>query len=323
MYIVDLIGNIPLSKILFKKIIFFKYKKIIINDEGSQPYEKAGKSTIKYKITNLGFKKLFINMINPIFLIKTVNFVSKKIIISLILSFLKIKPYKHLVSGKISRLESENKFGNRIQIKGFSFDYQIYYSVQKQETKEKYKDKIIFIDSDLPQPFDFKKDNKKTFLNGDIYWKKINNFLSIIEKRFDKKVIIARHPRGNINKKISNYETVQGATANLIKDCHCIVTHNSNALQYAIMFKKPIIFISTDEFENNIEAFGWYADQVTQSMELKKKVINIDSLNYLDLDKQINVNESIYEEYINNWIKEADINNLSPWQKLIDLEDKN
>ena len=63
------------------------------------------------------------------------------------------------------------------------------------------------------------------------------------------KIIVASHPKLDFkNKEYGNFEHVKGKTMELVKDCSLCLTFNSTAISYAVLFKKPIIFLSNNFF---------------------------------------------------------------------------
>lgn len=214
--------------------------------------------------------------------------------------FLNTDVFIHLVSGKLSRIHSEKLYGKNLQLKSHSFDYNIYL---ENISKKKYLNKIVFIDQDWPLPFDLAIRGGKKFVTFDNYWKSLNLFFDYLENKFKKEVIIARHPRAKKNIKISNKKIVYNFTDQLIKYSFINISHTSNAIQFALLYKKPLLIISTNELEQNQDT-AVYSDMLALSKSLNKSVLNIERFSEPQLLKEIKVNNQIYNTYINNYIKE-------------------
>ena len=126
----------------------------------------------------------------------------------------------------------------------------------------------------------------------------MESFFKKAESFYNLKLIVASHPRSNyhLHKEIfKNRTIIKGKTADLIKDCEHVFMHASNALSYAVLYRKPISFISTNEinnsfFKNTIDVFSKF---------FSKKYLNIDNYtenDFLELvDKTIN--DSVYQKY--------------------------
>lgn len=113
------------------------------------------------------------------------------------------------------------------------------------ENKKNLKKNIItYIDQDFGNSIDFKMDNInfeeiKNFNLG------IKNFLKKLNKI--QEVVVAGNPRRKIKKKLFNTKTIYGQINQLIKKSSLIVTHNSTAAQLAVLYKKPLLYICTNE----------------------------------------------------------------------------
>jgi len=288
-YYVDFLDNSFLSFIL-RKILYLKNNKRILIDSANYPALDIKNFNLKLIFNQLKFS-LFVKSIKILMLI-----ISRKIM----LKFLNTNIYIHLVSGKLSRISSEKLYGKGLQLKSHSFDYNIYL---ENISKKKYLDKIVFIDQDWPMPFELAIRGGKKFVTFDKYWKSLNIFFDYLENKFNKQVIIARHPRANKNIKISNKKVVYNFTDQLIKYSFLNITHTSNAIQFALLYKKPLLIISTNELEQN-KYTAVYSDILALSKSLSKSVLNIDRFSEIQLLKEMEVNNQIYNTYINNYIKE-------------------
>lgn len=295
-YYVDFLDNSFLSFIL-RKLLYFKNNKRILVDSANYPL---------HDIKNLNLKLLF-NQLGFFFFIKSIKILILIITRKIMLKFLNTDVFIHLVAGKLSRIYSEKLYGKDLQLKSHSFDYNIYL---ENISKKKYLDKIVFVDQDWPLPFELVIRGGKKFVTFDNYWKSLNVFFDYLENKFNKEVIIARHPRAKKNVKISNKKIVYNFTDQLIKYSFLNITHTSNAIQFALLYKKPLLIISTNELEQNQDT-AVYSDMLALSKSLNKKILNIDRFSEIQLLKEMKVNNQIYNTYINNYIKEIGSKNLN------------
>ena len=307
-YYVDFLDNSLLSFIL-RKILYFKNNKRILVDSANYPV---------HDIKNLNLKLLF-NQLGFFFLIKFIKILILIITRKIMLKFLNTDVFIHLVSGKLSRIRSEKLYGKDLQLKSHSFDYNIYL---ENTPKKKYLDKIVFIDQDWPLPFELAIRGGKKFVTFDNYWKSLNLFFDYLENKFNKEVIIARHPRAKKNVKISNKKIVYNFTEQLIKYSFLNITHTSNAIQFALLYKKPLLIISTNELEQNQDT-AVYSDLLALSKSLNKSILNIDRFSELQLLKEMKVKNQIYNTYINNYIKEIGSKNLNTFFYLLNYLNSN
>jgi hypothetical protein len=288
-YYVDWLDNSFLSYTL-RKIFYRKNNKRILIDSANYP---------SYNIKYLNFKILF-NQLGFFFFIKSIKFILLIILKKFLDNNFNTKPYIHLVSGKMSRLRSEYFYGKDIQIRSHAFDYNIYL---RNTSNKKYLDKIVFIDQDWPSPFELNIRKGREFVTFDGYWKSLNIFFDYLENKFKKEVVIARHPRAKKNTKISDRKIIFNFTDQLIKYSYINISHSSNAIQFVLLYKKPLIIISTNELEQNQGTLA-YTEMFSLAKALDKKILNIDRFSSADLLKAMKVNNKIYNRYINNYIKE-------------------
>ncbi len=112
-----------------------------------------------------------------------------------------------------------------------------------------YKDKIVFLDIYLPFHNDLEFSNEK-IIKPEEYYKEVNIFFKEIEIKYNKEVIIAAHPTAiyNINP-FDDRKIYWGRTAELVSSCFFVLSHWSTSVNYAVIFKKPIIFFYTSEMQ--------------------------------------------------------------------------
>ena len=84
--------------------------------------------------------------------------------------------------------------------------------------------------------------------------------------------------------------------------------HNSSAVNFAVLYRKPIIFLTTNEISKTW--FGYYNDILSNFF--KQKIININSYKRADL-KMLKININIFKRYQNMFITCSKNNKLS-WE---------
>jgi hypothetical protein len=105
----------------------------------------------------------------------------------------------------------------------------------------------VFIDANAP----YHSDNGITGLkelDANEYFESINNFFSLIEEKFQLRVVIAANPKSNYGSEVyKNREFYRMQTADLVKGAEFVILHQSTALSYAVLNNKPLIFIYTEQ----------------------------------------------------------------------------
>jgi len=179
---------------------------------------------------------------------------------------------------------------------------------------------ILFLDDCLADSFDFKLGFKKIINNNKKYLNELNDFFSFLEQKFNMDVIIAGHPNGiqiNNYKKIFNGRSLYfNKTAELSKDCFFALTHYSKSIQFPILFKKPIIQLHLEDFNNY--------KNILKEMSLRKKILGISTINinndYTNLinSTTLKINNSSYEFFIKKYISNIKFNIKNSYEPLIE-----
>ncbi|KOR27505.1 hypothetical protein TI05_18855, partial [Achromatium sp. WMS3] len=103
----------------------------------------------------------------------------------------------------------------------------------------------------------------------------------------------------------------KGNTAQMVRQAKMVLAHGSTSISYAVLWKKPILFLTTNELERS-----WMFPQIeVMATSLGKKVINIDTpFEQINWDKELYVNEDKYQEYKERYIKTKNTPELPFWQ---------
>lgn len=182
-----------------------------------------------------------------------------------------------------------------------SFDYDDYIS----DTDCNESDRLVsgeyfvFLDQSLTNIPDFARAGIKSPLT-DNYYSSLNNLFSAIEDRFSLKSVVAYHPRrleSNANEIIAS-DAYFYKTYPLIKNAKFILAHYSTAINWAVLLRKPIIFIKTNEMIGTF--IEHYIDRY--SAELGLSTCNIDDSDFKLKESDFNIDNSTYEDFQLNHI---------------------
>jgi hypothetical protein len=87
-------------------------------------------------------------------------------------------------------------------------------------------------------------------LDFDKFYGSLNRFFDEIERRFNLAVVIAAHPGIDYDSAVfAGREVFKGKTCELVKDAQLVVSQSSTSTSYAVLFRKPVILIYTDEYK--------------------------------------------------------------------------
>ncbi|CAN4273594.1 hypothetical protein MCERHM31_01228 [Methylophilaceae bacterium] len=155
---------------------------------------------------------------------------------------------------------------------------------------------VIYLDQAMPAfPIDAHLPTLNT-LTRDIWYPALNHFFKLIESTDTVTTKIAGHykTKHNFNEPLFDYrEVIYGETRNLISKCKFVVACYSTSISYAIIYRKPIVFIYSDQYLLNPilirHIFGLAA-------MLGCKPINIDHFTG-EISDYLNIDESKYLNY--------------------------
>lgn len=201
-----------------------------------------------------------------------------------------------------------------------TLDYDLYLDnikvgFKKKRKSEKY---ALFIDGYMPFHPDYFFMNIKPPTTPETYYPILCNFFKYVEEKTGLKVIIAAHPRSKHEEHpdyFGSREVIRGKTRNLTRGCEFVLTHYSTSLNFAVLYKKPVIFITTNDLERSrIDANYIYS----YSWEFKKNAYNIEQNYDIDWNGELIINEKIYNNYKEKYIKKNGSKEEYFWQIVAD-----
>lgn len=218
-----------------------------------------------------------------------------------------------VVAGKQSLSESQSGYFGRDIIKAHSYDYDIYLNLSKLSSIPN-NCKAVFIDQDSCFHPDIYYYSGVAVVTPEQYFPTMCQGLETISGFTGVQVEIAAHPRSsNSSQKVKVFRDIPikyGKTAELIYNAKFIMCHYSTAIQFGILFKKPIIFLTTDELE--LSYLSSYIRKLAGL--LGKSVINLDSdLSIINWEKELKVDSNKYDDFIEKYIKINGTDELPLW----------
>ena len=279
-YFVDL-SNKTFRELFFLKILSLAGYRRITLDVGLIPVENLNYHILKNNLNNNQFITFFFNFFMRFFY---------KITYLLLLP----KPDLAFTSGVVGKKLSKMNGVKKI-IESHNLDYDNFIKIKKKKIRTK--NFAVYIDQDFKNNDDLKNDGIK-FKNNE-FENKMKYFLNHINKKIIN-VKIAGGNRRVIKKKLFNLKTKYLMTDTMIAQSKLVIGHNSTALQYAILFEKPILLLSCNELKK--------IEQIHQHILNLKKIIGCQ---YLDIDidnlkskkKLFKINKKKYYQYKKNYIK--------------------
>jgi len=250
------------------------------------------------------------------------------IIYSIISSLIKIKKSYNLidlliVGGSGWRSDDKIFFNDNVTlIKAHAFDYDRYIEENNKDAinnKKKNYNFSVFLDEDMPFHPDYEYLNIKPYCLPKNYYNEINNFFDDYENKTGYEIIIAACPRTDYKLKDNPYnkrKIISNNSISLVKKSKHVLTHMSTAVNFAILYKKPIIFINSNNF-------SFIAKRCIENLSsfIGNKYINIDQKLPSNYNK-ISINEKQYRLYKEKYIKEPNTPERCTWDIFCDYLDK-
>jgi len=175
----------------------------------------------------------------------------------------------------------------------------------------------VFLDEYVPFHPDYKYCGTKAPISADKYYPMLNKLFKLVEDRLKLKVIIAAHPHSRYEDHPDCFEGrkwFRRETVRLVKESKLVLAHSSTALNFANLFHKPVIFLTSSELDKSwqgsfIRAMsGWFA----------KKPIFMDKPDAIDWQHELITSKSHYRDYHRAYIKKDGSRDLPFWQIVAD-----
>lgn len=104
----------------------------------------------------------------------------------------------------------------------------------------------VFLDINLPYQSDLRIAGMRA-VDAGTYDSALARYFDRVEQTLGLEVVIAAHPKSNYTPAhFGGRRTLQGVTAELVRDAEFVMSHHSTSVSYAVLNKKPIIFVYTD-----------------------------------------------------------------------------
>ena len=252
--------------------------------------------------------KIYLLFLYPILFIKRiVNTIIDKIDFKI--KTINIIPPNFIVIGGTStdNNSESNKLGTTYYVKAHAFDYDIYLNCKNNHYTEMPTTKYaVYLDSYQQHPdgkYDKSRFPPESPCSAEDYYPPINKFLSEFERLFKLKIIVSAHPRSNYGKDnpFEGRDVIEGHSAELVSGADVVLLHGSTAINYAILYKKPIIFLTNKYFTPHnkltINTFAKYfsKDPIRVNCRMPSKSVILENMY---------VNTDLYQAYTNKYIKE-------------------
>ena len=192
-------------------------------------------------------------------------------------------------------------------------DYDIYLRDKHRPVKKG--NFVVFLDEYTPYHPDYVHFKMSPPVTADEYYSSLRRFFDFFERKFNMDVVIAAHPRATYSQKdpVFGDRTVRwGRTCDLVRRSQMVILHCSTAINFAVLYRKPMTFITTKQLEDTeyrlfIKDLAAYFDQ---------KPININDRESFCEIGEFNIPAPKYDRFIFDFIKAGGPKSLPSWKIL-------
>lgn len=182
------------------------------------------------------------------------------------------------------------------------YDYENFLKkINIKKNNSKHKKYAVFLDENFVYHPDMIINKKKDWVIPKNYFKSMNNFFSFLSNKFNLEIKIASHP-SNYRNYFDKYKLYFNYTPELVGNADLVILHQSTSLSYPILFKKKILFLTSNEINKKT---GYLKDKIYSLAKFfKKKPINVDeNLNKQYIKKNIISNSNHYKKFRDLFLK--------------------
>ncbi len=186
-----------------------------------------------------------------------------------------------------------------------TLDYDLFLDYQRRKPSSPMAEKyMVFLDECCPFHPDYAVEGNPAnpFRSPAEYYDELNQELSMLEEKFKMQVVIAAHPRApydTMPNLFGGRRVLKGKTIDLVAHSECVLAHSSTAINFAVLFRKPIIFLMPTKVKG-----GYYGRFITNfARHFNKRPWDKHSLRFISNDEAFKVDDRDYINYRELYIK--------------------
>lgn len=216
-----------------------------------------------------------------------------------------------LVAGQSWR--NERRFaGARQIIQAHSFDYETYLKLRGEQA-DRGAGYVVYLDEDITGHEDNAELGFADPATASRFYPALNAFFDAFERQSGLRVIVAGYPSADRKKRESCFrgrEVMFGKSAELIRDAELVFAHASTAISFAVLWRKPIVFLTSQEL-----MASWYQVWIEAPCKLlQASQANIDARLADSWKVFFNTDSAAYGSYQEKYIKAEASPDLSLWE---------
>lgn len=137
-------------------------------------------------------------------------------------------------------------------IRAHAFDYDTYLTTSPSKSPEPAY--AVFLDQNLVSHTDVLVTGRQHSVSSSRYFPALNHFFDHVEHATGMSVVIAAQPRAKYDtsgQRFRHRQVVFGKTAELVQGACMVFAHYSTAISFPVLWRKPIIFLTTEELTHS------------------------------------------------------------------------
>lgn len=309
-FIINLIGYSPSSCNIYRSISKSQAHYAVYMAGAVPPYkESAGK-----RIINSLFNRLR-GIISKKAASKVFNYILhiiRQVFFRLPYAWIGIKPAAIILAGGEDCLVYHYPVNKNTEILwAHTLDYDLY--LKEKDIPAAEQATAVFLDEYYPFHSYYQYVGIKPPTTADRYYPALNKFFGILEQQLGLKVIIAAHPRSQYENHpdyLEGRQWFRGKTIQLIKESKLVLAHSSTSVNFANLFHKPVIFLTTADLDNSFT--GPYIRAMADWFG--HKPVFMDTELNIDWTREMTVDDNLYQRYRHAYIKSKNSEDLPFWQ---------
>ena len=235
--------------------------------------------------------------------------------------YMGIRPATVLLAGGVQSIRHRNKHSMNQETKilwAHTLDYDLYLNEQDKPIHEDAK-MGVFLDEYLPFHPDYGSLGTSSPSGPEDYYPSLCRFFDFLEREYRVRIVIAAHPRARYEDHPDYFggrPVVKGETLELVRKSGFVISHSSTALNFAVLFHKPVLFITTNKIQQN-QKFSSVIHGL--AVWLNKIPINVDGPLHLNWGKELAIDLEAYARYREAYIKKSGSPEKPAWQIFADF----
>ncbi len=290
-----------LVKIMF--LFIKKRKKYVVIETLNPGLPLISRDTLSEKLKSVVGLIKFNNM-------RSFRFYFRTLIFSKFNNLLPALPTHAMVSGTEYETIYKTKMQKKVKIiKVHSIDFNEYVRVKNLKNFSPVSDNQSAFLLDSPDPYyleDRVLTGSKSYLTSKVWYPLLNDFLDCIEHDSGVKVSILGHYKTDFTSPsalFGNRHVIYNRTLECVAKSKFVITRASAAVSFAVIFRKPILFIFSDELTRDKHEMAFICKMAE---ELGTEPININQ-SISKLDDYLRVDEAKYEIFEKKFLTSANL----------------